>query len=426
MTEFTITRATTDDVVIIESIEITRPATDANNIGLTIGEDELNKTLRSVESIKVMGGSNRLGYISVNAFLDGTAGQSALEFVGAEPGADGPNLLKASTTVGNISRPVTCTMHPMATPDDNQDPYPSTIDLSTTVAGSLTGHVTMESSGGTSPVLGRISDLIFERGAIGTASALVNIQADYSIHTISAGQIHANITGIGEGDGSFIEKLGFVTANDDFVGNTGRLTGEIRAKSLAMVTEATSGSVPGNLVFEGTMGGKIWTNDMEASGNEIAIEDATGLEGTVSFDSLEPRESAADVWRADVNIGPSALIRLEYSSDPAVDDSDGYSPPRTAASLGGGTMGVVLFPIHKEDSAPITPSTPLTVERHAWNSASDSDWVDMTCAFQQEIDTNAVNNGTVVILTPIVVPPATSRPVQRGFEYRVRPTTVGG
>ncbi len=80
-------------------------------------------------------------------------------------------------------------------------------------------------------------------------------------------------------------------------------------------------------------------------------------------------------------------------------------------------------PVHW-DSAIST--TPLTVERHAWNSPSDSDWVDVTCAFSQAMDMDPANNNTVIILTPIVSPPQfPTRPLQRGFEYRVRPTESG-
>lgn len=206
------------------------------------------------------------------------------------------------------------------------------------------------------------------------------------------------------------------------------------------------------------------------------------FEGSISLASLDD-SAGTSAWGAPVAVLPvSDIYANPNPNNPnhivfTSNDADGYTPPRTAAFLGGGTVGRVPAFQHLEDCVPAKPLnggetiitdlnarpdvnhpirvrhyipvvwdmtsglTPFIVERRRIEACDPGQcfssstngcagtvecWVDVSCAFTQAPDTDPLNNNTVVVLTPIPTMEQPLRPLQRGFEYRVRPRVEGG
>ncbi|MBL8747109.1 MAG: hypothetical protein JNK58_12235 [Phycisphaerae bacterium] len=429
-----------NEVVIIDSLTITRPGNDDRSVEVILGTNSSSGRLRGVDVIAAdpWGTSGRHGYVSVIGYLDGTAGVSALGAV------SGVNLLNITTQSGDVGGPVTCTMHPSAEPEEDVDTHPSSIRLRSVTGGNLTGNVTMESSPGETPVLGDIAQVDFSGGFIGRASANdpivpVEIRADRSICDVVGKQVHAFIGGTNsessdEDFDSFVEYIGRLRTESS--NNTGLFTGEIRANHMAVDPVLLTNP---EMTFEGEMQGRIWLQDFESGGSSQGISiPANKLTGTIALSAVTSG-SGNIAWS-----GPVKVLAGPLNTPPAITmtgstDGSGYS--RLASSIGGGAVGLCPFRLHREDCTPIAGTTitdmaerpgvsgpikmrhygpvnwdeangdPFKIERRRVGSTADI-WTDETSCFTQVLDTTPSTNGTIVLL-------ATDIMLQRGFEYRI-------
>jgi hypothetical protein len=305
---------------------------------------------------------------------------------------------------------------------------------SLTVFGNLLGSVTVGTgnSGANSGTLGLLQ--VF--GSIGTASSPVTITAPGRIENISASAIHANITvdpnvsgggGLGRiettsGDltGSltfrvFSNQAGQGTISPGIFVNGGNLDANVTAtstvSSIAQVSVATSGK-------------KL------AAGKTIRINGS--LQGPLSFpnDGLSGQiiinaNNTGGTWTADVKENNVALTPPNYAA--------------SAASLGGGAVGLVPFYMHATDSEPddgasfIYPNfpnivkiayygpveigtlAPVTIERQEYGVFPVPAWESVD-ASKFTYAVGGTNNRELQI-TPGVLW------FQYGYDYRVRPVT---
>jgi hypothetical protein len=429
-----------NEVVIIDSITITRPAVFYHSISVVLGSDAATGRLRGVENISVnpWAASSGEGYVTVTGYLDGASGVSALGAI------TGVNRLAITTQAGDVGGPITCSMHPGAEPSNAADAHASTIELQSVAGGSLTGNVTMEPSPGTTPVPGDIMRLEFQAGTVGTAQNPIEIRSDRSICNVVGSQIHAFLGGTDTGNSdSFVEYIGRVHTESS--NNTGVFTGEIRAERMAF------GPFPytnPEMTFQGEMSGHIWLQEFEEGGSSNVISiPALMLTGTIAFSVPSPGGGIG------VGDGPVKLLAGPSNNPPAITmtgttDGNGYSRP--ASSIGGGAVCILPVRAHLEDSFPIHNSTitdmnarpgpglpirarhlglvnidttsgqtPFIVERRRIGSTSELDWQDQTalsggCFADQSVDST---NATIVNIKPEIT-------LQRGFEYRVRPRVV--
>ncbi|MBL8745497.1 MAG: hypothetical protein JNK58_03980 [Phycisphaerae bacterium] len=436
-----------NEAITIHKLTIVRPPVDGDQITVSVGGSGtgINGPFKAVQEIYAdpRDAGNQEGFVWVRADLFGTANTVALGTV------SGPNTFIAVVGQGDVGGPISCVMHPRSDPDEQIQPnYFSIISLSGN--GNMLADVTMESWSGTTPKLGVISQVQFQLGVIGNVNDKVNIHADGVIDQVIAKEIHANIAGtdIAPND-SYVDLLGLVNATKFNGAGTGNFTGEIRAEILGNTFGETSRAGQENVRIEGQMNGRIWLQSIEGTtlndAYGIAIPKTTpSLLGTIAIAVLD---QGSYVWGSSIEVLPDSppqnQIRLTGSG--TGNDVAGYDPSRTAASLGGGAVGVVPFRLHGYDCFPVAGSTltdlgarpgpgvpiqmrhyglvnwdeedeetgdPFKIERR--RAGSSNSWTDESGCFTQELDTNA----TIVDLEPSV-------PLQRGFEYRVSRLTRG-
>lgn len=353
----------------------------------------------------------------------------------------GVSWLDVATLSGDIVGPITCYSHPI---------YPTEVSL-LSVSGSLLNdvvcHPFIDEFGYVTP--GAVTQLAFNNGIIGDADKPIKIQADAFIQDVVAKNIHAEITGTNTDPDdpeldSFVTQIGSIEAR--VVSNEhGVFTGEIRAENHLHADQ--SFPPPSALRFEGEMRGRIW---IQKSQLEIQLPRCSpGLTGTIVYGARDPY-AGGTLWGGAVKLLPDTCSTCMLSSGCQIvldsGDAGGYTPPRTAASLGGGAAGLAPFRLHREDCTPkhqevievmaqrpgpskpiemrhygpvtwrTSDGDPFKIERRRNGSTDDNAWTDETGdCWSQDPDPN---NPTIVLLTPSVA-------LQRGFEYKVSLLTRG-
>jgi hypothetical protein len=335
--------------------------------------------------------------------------------------------------------------------------------------GDLTGDVIMRSNTDAGFASGTITLLDFRYGVIGAENAKVNIRADQFIERVRGEEIHANITGTNavpdDGDpmtdpfglfDSFVEGIGLVETARKGTGS-GLFTGEIRAVKFGR--PGSSSNDDPKLLFRGQMKGRIWLQRVDENlGDNLAEirmkwnadESLRGLKGTISMRVPAQTGTVADVWDGPVSLYENFDLLTGSRIVLTADDGgpSGYSPPRIAASLGGGAAGVAPFYPHLNDSFPLhqqefigtdarpSPSNPIKRRFYGpvnWDRTGAPPFViqrrrlsdgagqtDETCGFEQTIEGEELSftPGTVVLLTP-------TAPLPRGYEYIITRATRG-
>lgn len=253
------------------------------------------------------------------------------------------------------------------------------------------------------------------QGAIGESGSPARIGVGHYLGELSCGNLIANIGGYGTYPrADQIHRITVTSGN----GGSGDFEGSILCRDLRKHV-----SDPGFLRFDGEMRGVIQTNE-ELPPDESLIEVGTssGLIGRVIIGANNTSQNWT--WTAPVTIGSTVL---EDPNIPAY--------PNSAASLGGGSIGLVPFQLHATDCEPANgdtlpycePPTEIRMRHYGpvtWDGENDPDpfiierrrigstdsWVDHSDCFTQAIDSG---DSAVVVLTPGVA-------LQSGFDYRVR------
>lgn len=460
---------------------------NATGTGTVIDELHINRRAASVSVFADVGLSNRIdainlietsasvsdGLVGVVANINDTLGQ--VENIN-DLRVDLGRPVGGTFVGGDVIGPITCIKKTSGIGSG------SSIRI-TSQGGNLRGNVTNKTAAGD---IGSIHLLDFNNGVIQRDDGgLVEIRADRQIEGVYGKEIHARILGTeADGEDSFVEGLGQVETGR--LGGSGLFKGEIRAE--AMGKQGGENETDPVLIFRrntsaGGMRGNIWLQRLSLlPGTQTDVPEEVRMEwdtleslrghlGTFSLGTifpLNPGQPPSTVWSGKFAVVPDPALPPHdppLTNEIVLDsgDGNGYTPPRSAASLGGGAVGVVPFRIHPEDSFPvyvdangnvITNVTdisrrprvgnpirlrmrgpvswdtggsllPFKIERHRADSESDTDWVDVTCAFTQTPDTTAANNGTVVLVEPVGTQSLPNRKPQRGYEYRILPAVSG-
>lgn len=415
-----------DNLIISRPGSVESPETNHRTV-VNIGQDAANGRLQSVNSISVVGFYGEQSYVAVFANLDDDLGS-----------VFGVNRLFANIDSGDVGS-ITAAMHKRASADHSLGAkYYSDIDV-TSLSGSLVGSVKMFSGIGEYD-RGIIHGLDFRNGTIGSPPPFfpVEIEADGVIENVRGREIHALIRGTDDvpldvDRDSFVHLIGLVetTGATQNPGDTGRFTGEIRAERFSTDEVLFPLSFFAELAFSGEMDGRIWLQAIDSITQPQSITmPALGLKKTIALGVLTPG-GGSSLWDGTVEAGPSIALTS--------DDADGYTPARTAASLGGGAVGVVPFRTHFDDCFPAfadlvsipsvhpsdapSPSEAVVVRHYGpvklpaggvraftveTRAIGAGPWSDITTCFGESVDTV----GTAVMLTPV-------RKLPGGFEYRV-------
>ncbi len=459
-TSFTVTRAFPTQTVKIRTLRIHRHLNEGVRVTVSLATPSGTLPLHSVQEIiadvqGVPGEAGLHGTVRVFAGLEASFGKCEnVNDLDVQAGGD----------IGGPLQPIFCVMHPSAPAiPDPTDEHSSSVRLES-FGGSLLGDVTMEPSPGVAPVRGVIEWLKFASGTIGSSSsAPVAISADGVIAAVIAGECHANFRGTSTGPGmdSFVHlvtgmEIGYAS------GGSGEFTGEIRAERIGYSDQYDVAKFGLPLYLAGPVHANIWVQEVPHPFIQVAIHQGQmfgiGAVGVLDY-TVGP-----GVWT-----GPFALMPLgQIATTPTEtnpnhwifnhQDAEGYTPPRTALSLGGGSIGLVPFPQHLEsctpakpiDGSPIEINTmaerpgpsneirvrsygpvvwdpavsdfPLVIQRRRAGSSDENAWRACdeplgTCTgYLQYPDPN--DSRTVVIRPPWNL--------QRGYEYRVVPRIVGG
>lgn len=279
-------------------------------------------------------------------------------------------------------------------------------------------------------------------GKIGTPAAPVTIKVGQVIRQLYAGELNAHIIGTGTATDYYlgvgwIERLEIGAPM--FPYRSGNFTGSIRTAVIGY------GNSPDNrLWFSGDMMGTIilgegyQTRNPPAVTPEIKTTKPGGLKGRIIINDFN--NPTYRVWNAPIRIGPDGAGQV-------VLNAPGYS--RTAASLGGGTVGLVPIQLHATDCVPPNGGTlpfagqsgsnstavlrfygpveflagpPLTVQGRPLLAGAVFQTLTNCCTFQ--IDPQ---NNTCLLVTPSGSPPGMPAPkLPNGWEFRITPTLGGG
>lgn len=279
-------------------------------------------------------------------------------------------------------------------------------------------------------------------GRIGTPDAPILIQTAGAVRTIVAGEIHAKIVGVGtEGEATFIREIGQIQTQRSERA-TGDITGEIR----------------GNVPFLGDQGGIRAAGALRANVTlgfglidpfEVGIDIRTGAQGLAGQIIVNALDLNA-TWTAPVIVGSGSGAIVLDGDNPTYAARGAY--PETSASLGGGSVALAPFALHRTDGfpalapggdplAPIvisdmserpSPARPIVLRyygRVRWNAADGSPivleyrasdaapgapWRLIECAAAR-----AGADAREVLLVPASVLP-------RGYDYRARLVIRGG
>ncbi len=198
------------------------------------------------------------------------------------------------------------------------------------------------------------------------------ILANGVVEQVRAKEIHANIRGTDSHPtdplrDSFIYSIGEIKTNGQ-TGGTGDFFGEIRAELLGKSGLRVFSGIGADITIDGEMQGRVWLQRTNSAGNEIFISRtpeagaSPGLRSTIVYNCIDLSEGPSawglpdSVTLASNVLSPTSdpdRIILQHTADPGTDDSDGYSPLRSAASLGGGAVGVMPVIQHRDDSFPL-------------------------------------------------------------------------
>ncbi|MBC7835493.1 MAG: hypothetical protein H7Y88_10405 [Phycisphaerales bacterium] len=225
------------------------------------------------------------------------------------------------------------------------------------VGGDLFGDVKAES--------GRIGQIVAggDIGASGSPVTITAKQSDVSIHSIrsiSADNIHANITS----NLNFVPGTGLDAKIGRIKAETGVITGSITTRGVAgTVAEGAGGvcstgnfsaDIASDLSIESTLdiGGELLSGTTVrigalSSGGSITIDANAGLEGQIIITDAFSNGG----WFDPVTIGTGG-------SQIVIDPANTSFPPevdytQTSAQLGGGAIGVVPFDNHRADCSPL-------------------------------------------------------------------------
>lgn len=392
VTAFTIVRSEVDDVLSVINIYSSNAGGTTELIIGSYGQEVLR-----IDEINLLDND---GFTSVSRMnIAGDLGPTTL------------NALIDSRVGGDITGELRLRAFPARTPV-----------LQAWILGDVLADVILEDSG--EPPLGVI-DILSVYGTIGTSSAPVDIRVGGWLIYLDAGEINATIRGYGEsGPSSFVQQV-FWIETLQLDGSSGDIRGEMRCRITGyedffeheQVIRA-AGDIEGTIYIGGSFAEK------QAFENEIESYQQAGMKGRVIINA----DNESGGWTAPVNIGPSASqISLTGSN---------YVPantyPHAAASIGGGTIGVVPFQLHRSDCVPfdgqaIAPGIDTIKKRHygavTWNpdngnpyqverrkNGSSDSWVLQDC-FTCQIDPS--NDSIVLVKTDPI------RKLQRGYEYRV-------
>ncbi|MBK7403375.1 MAG: hypothetical protein IPJ41_01760 [Phycisphaerales bacterium] len=277
--------------------------------------------------------------------------------------------------VGNIDGPVVATgMH-----SDAVSPTITTLRCTTDGTGNILGNVTSA---------GRIGWITAENGNVGLDSAnRVTIQCEYSDGWIQGENVYADIsaaTNIARVKATAGEFVGSLSAQNIYISGTHGIVSAVTginatidlADDLLEYLKVTSGDFeatsslscdsidedglinfsgdfagdaivresiePGNantqVTVGGTLSGSITVGDN--LNEDIAISDGAGLTGQIIINS----NNDSGVWEEDATVTVGSTT-LTWNED------DEY--PETAASLGGGAVGLVPFSTHRESCSPV-------------------------------------------------------------------------
>jgi hypothetical protein len=279
-------------------------------------------------------------------------------------------------------------------------------------------------------------------GRIGDPAAPVTIKVGQVIRQLYAGELNAHIIGTGTAIDYYlgvgwIERLEIGAPM--FPYRSGNFTGSIRTAVIGY------GNSPDNrLWFSGDMMGTIILGEGHQTRNppaitpEIKSTKPGGLKGRIIINDFN--NPAYRVWNAPVRIGPNGTGQI-------VLNAPGYS--RTAASLGGGTVGLVPIQLHATDCVPPNSGT-LPFAGHAGSTSAvvlrfygpvefvanpplaiQGRPLVAGAAFQTLTDCCAIQvdpeNNTCLLITPAGAPPGVPAPkLPNGWEFRITPTLTGG
>ncbi len=287
-----------------------------------------------------------------------------------------------------------------------------------------------------------VLDYLRVAGRIGDPASPVTIKVGQAIRQLYAGELNAHIIGTG-------------TANDYYLGvgwierleigapmfpyRSGNFTGSIRTAVIGYPP-----SQDNRLWFSGDMMGTIILGQAHQARNpasatpEIKTTKPGGLKGQIIINDFN--DSANRIWNAPVMVGPNGAGQI-------VLNAPGYG--RTAASLGGGTVGLVPIQLHATDCVPPNSGTLPFAGQTGTNSAvvlrfyGPVEFVANPplaiqgrpliagAAFQSLTDCCAVQvdpeNNTCLLVTPSGSPPGIAAPkLPNGWEFRITPTLTGG
>lgn len=352
-----------NDPFTIQSLEVVRPTildqggTKPRSITVTLGENDPGTPAALVGSIMATGSGQ--GHVEVKAYSATTLGS-----------VSGINNL-ISEIDGDVIGPVTTQTHPGAQPEgDLSDPYPSRISIFSS-SGTLRENVTALPYTGSNHRGGIIEKLDFAGGQIGISEASpVEIKADEFIQEVRGKEIHARITGTNTSPSdlrfdSYVNYIGEVTTFTA-AGGSGRFTGEIRGATLGKDLADLPFANFVNLEFRGNMEGRIWLQSIQPGSGfdhtiymSAAAPAGPDLIGRISLGVINPppADNPSVVWGSLIKIFPDSAGANQIRLDSG--DAAGYTPARTASSLGGGSAGVVPFRQHTTDIRPVSGSNTL-------------------------------------------------------------------
>lgn len=413
----------------INRLEITQPGSTGHKLKVSIGGTLRLDAIEEVVVSRVSSGEG--GFVWIEALLTSDLGS-----------VYGPSLLIVSTEDGDMGTlgPITCFGHSAkggiqllsenGSLRDDVGIFPPPCNVG---QGCPDGYVNEP---------GHIDLLHFQNGVIrrdGEDPKPIEILADEWIQGIYARIIHAEIRGTDTDPtntdfDAFVNNIADVWANNLTDEDEGVFEGRILAETLDAFDEL--GGFPW-LRFDGAMFGQIWLQQLGSQGSIFFSRNDSplGLRGTVSLSGRVPGQS--NQWLGLVQFRETSPFYLGSA------DATGYNPERTAASLGGGAIGVAPFLLHDHDCLPkqgetVTPENsprfsnpirmrhygpvtwdpgngdPFIVERRARGLSGA--WLEQDC-FTFEPDEE--NSTIALVYPPEPTPPAAEVALQRGFEYRV-------
>lgn len=308
---------------------------------------------------------------------------------------------------------------------------PSYLDLRST-GGDLTANVFLIG------YEAELRDLDFSQGRIGTAQDPIDIVVNGTVTHIRAGEIHANIRNeFTDGIYQFVDVVDLI----ETVTVSG-LNGDFTGSLLTTAIETAGNQLGIRLV------GKLRANVTVRGGFEQSSDVTTltlpsfGLAGNFIINASQ---FSGATWNAPVKLGlPTPAITLR-----GTDFTPTGAYAKTSAEIGGGSVGLVPFQLHRTDCFPPHDSIIHPLEENeeeellltnkvcmvhygpvAWDSGdgepyevrrrkagSSDNWLLQDC-FTCEMDED--NDTIVWVKTSSVTQ------FQRGFEYQVSRRQVGG